>query len=373
MFLTAPCASQGGSSMSQRRLRGGPAVLAVLAISVASGTCLADDPLARDFMGAGMHAYHAGDWQRSAEDLTAAINAGSRDPRAYYFRALALLQQGREDEAIADMQQGAMFESSGPGGTVIARSLERIQGPHRRMLERYRRRALIEQQALDRRRIEQRYTDSIDRSPELLRQRRPTSIREPLPKPATVTPATPVEPAPAVPPAADMLWESDDPSTIPPATTPAVPSEPDISDDPFAIPGESEMPADSDDPFAVPPSNGRGAPPPPAGGDDPFGPPAGQQPTPPADAPGNGELFDDPFGESSSGAGRPVSSDNVADQVDEQMESAAAEVDDTLDQIDGQQERGAAEFGDVFDQVDEQREREAAAGEGGSVAEPIDE
>jgi tetratricopeptide (TPR) repeat protein len=154
----------------------------------------ADTPLSREFTGTGMHAYHAGEYQRSIDDLTAAIEAGSQDPRSYYFRALALLQQGREDEAVADMQEGALLESSGPGSIVVGRSLERIQGRPRLTLEQYRRRALIEQQARDQRRIEQRYTDLIESEPERLRQRRPAPFMPPsesdAPKPRPAVPAT---------------------------------------------------------------------------------------------------------------------------------------------------------------------------------------
>ena len=36
--------------------------------------------------GSGVHAYFSGDYQRAYEDLTQALEAGTKDPRALYFR-----------------------------------------------------------------------------------------------------------------------------------------------------------------------------------------------------------------------------------------------------------------------------------------------
>lgn len=356
---------------SARRVRvvAGPAACCLAAV-IGSASVQADTPLSRDFMGSGMHAYHAGSFQRSIDDLTAAIEAGCQDPRAYYFRALAMLEQGREDEAVADMQEGALLESGGPGGIVVGRSLERVQGRNRLMLERYRRRALIEQQARDQRRIEQRYTDLIESEPERLRQRRPESFLPPTGSPApAVAPVTPATPAPAA--------ASGDPFGAPaaPAGEPAMEG----SDDPFATPSDDPFggntPATGTDPFGDDPFGGN------AGGnaagdsDDPFGtPPASPAPPPakPTPADGNGEgLFDDPFGDAAAGINRPRGSGTLGDQVDQQTESLAAEADDVFDQRDEQEEMEAAALGDTYDQRDQQEERDAAAGEGGALVEPI--
>ncbi len=209
------------TSGSRRYLR---AVEGLMACAVGCATSLlavtpafGDTPLSREFTGTGMHAYHAGEYQRSIDDLTAAIDAGSQDPRSYYFRALALLQQGREDEAVADMQEGALLESSGPGSIVVGRSLERIQGRPRLTLEQYRRRALIEQQARDQRRIEQRYTDLIESEPQRLRQRRPAPFMPPSESDAP-------QPRPAVPataPATGGQPDDGSPPQTPADTTPA--------------------------------------------------------------------------------------------------------------------------------------------------------
>ena len=355
---------------SARRVRvvAGPAACCLAAVIGTASVC-ADTPLSRDFMGSGMHAYHSGSFQQSIDDLTAAIEAGCQDPRAYYFRALALLEQGREDEAVADMQEGALLESGGPGGIVVGRSLERVQGCNRLMLERYRRRALIEQQARDQRRIEQRYTDLIESEPERLRQRRPTAASSP--GAVTTPPADPVTPAPApsTPPAS-----SNDPfaPSAPPAGTNAP-----GGDDPFGASGDDPFggttPPAGGDPFGDDPFGGDAG----SGGDDadPFATPPPAPATPPAgatpaDESGDG-MFDDPFGDASAAADRPRGSAGVGDQVDQQAESLAAEANDVRDQRDEQEEMQAAEVGDSLDQRDQQQERDAAAGEGGALVEPI--
>lgn len=349
-----------------RRLRSvaTPAVCCLAAV-IAAERVQADTPLARDFMGSGMHAYHSGSFQQSIDDLTAAIDAGSQDPRAYYFRALALLRQGRDDEAVADMQEGALLESGGPGGVVVGRSLERVQGRHRLLLEQYRRRALIEQQARDQRRIEQRYTEMIESEPERLRQRRPEAFTPPA---STETPA-PSTPAPAAPAAGNddpfgspagnnnssddpFGTPSDDPFGSPAGSTPAAGDDPfGAGDDPFGA-GAGGTDMDESDPFATPPAA-------------PATPPAG------AGSGGNDPLFDDPFGDATSGVNRPRGNGTVAGQADQQTESIAAETDDVLDQRDEQEEMEAAAAGDVLDQRDQQEEQSAAAGEGAPLVEPI--
>src|SRR5207247_7172033 len=68
-----------------------------------------DDTLSQMY-GSGVHAYFAGDTTESHEYLTRTIEAGTSDPRAYYFRGLANLQLGRPDEADADFTKGAELE-----------------------------------------------------------------------------------------------------------------------------------------------------------------------------------------------------------------------------------------------------------------------
>jgi tetratricopeptide (TPR) repeat protein len=74
-------------------------------------------PLAAAY-GNGVHGYFAGAYDRAYEDFSSAIEAGSTDPRAWYFRGLAALKLGRSDEAEADFAEGARRESETGGCRV---------------------------------------------------------------------------------------------------------------------------------------------------------------------------------------------------------------------------------------------------------------
>ena len=132
--------------------------------------------------GAGVHSFFAGQLGRSYDDLTNAIEAGSRDPRVYYFRGLAALRMGRTDEAEADFTKGAELEADPERlmAVDVARSLERVQGPDRLQLERHRTRARLVSQQQNRRASQRRYLDTMDAQDEVQRQRprRDEEIRE---------------------------------------------------------------------------------------------------------------------------------------------------------------------------------------------------
>lgn len=146
-------------------------------VPVAATAHAGDEPLPiATSYGMAVHAFHAGDYQQSYDDLTNAIEAGSQDARAYYFRGLAALRLGRSDEAEADFAEGARLESDGRATLPIARSLERVQGPDRLKLERYRARARVA--ALQRAREAEalRYSRIREAAPGVLRTRRPESV-----------------------------------------------------------------------------------------------------------------------------------------------------------------------------------------------------
>lgn len=149
---------------------------AVAAVVSAAQPAIESLPLAAAY-GNGVHAFFAGDFDRAYQDLSQAIEAGTTDPRAYYFRGLAALRQGRSDEAEADFTEGATRESSGLGAWPVARSLERIQGADRLRLERHRTRARVA--LLQRQRAEEleRYSQIEAAQPEVLRKRRPVGPR----------------------------------------------------------------------------------------------------------------------------------------------------------------------------------------------------
>ena len=150
-------------------------VVATLALDVPTARG-GEDPLAISAsLGIGMHAYHAGDYQRSYDELSAVIEAGSRDPRAYYFRGLAALKLGRTDEAEADFEAGAAREAVGRGTWSVSRSLERVQGCDRLTLERHRARARLVALQRDREAEARRYAPAGE-GEDVLRGRRPETI-----------------------------------------------------------------------------------------------------------------------------------------------------------------------------------------------------
>jgi hypothetical protein len=159
------------------------ACAAIVAIT-GFGVSAADDPVLATAFGTGVHAYHAGDYQRAFDDLTTVVEGGASDPRAFYFRGLAALKLGRLDEAEADFATGAAREAAAVGGWNVPRSLERIQGEDRLRLERHRSKARVALMQRRREAIVRRYTE-IDAAQEgVLRRRQPETVpaRESLPE-----------------------------------------------------------------------------------------------------------------------------------------------------------------------------------------------
>ena len=86
--------------------------------------------------GSGVHSYFAGNYAKAYEQLTTAIDGGSKDPRAFYFRGLACLNLGRPQDAEIDFRAGAALEAQDVNKLYnVGKSLERIQGPARAELE----------------------------------------------------------------------------------------------------------------------------------------------------------------------------------------------------------------------------------------------
>jgi len=236
-----------------------------LATMIASGSLAAaefggEEPVAvRNAIGDGMHAYFAGDYDRSYDALTNAIEAGTDDPRGYYFRGLAALRLGRTSEAEADFTTGADRELATGSMRRVSQSLERVQGHDRLTLERFRSRARLGALQRDREAYGRRYSTIEDASGDVRRRRRPEDIRPELVAPRGVpieeVPAPVAKPAPAAKPA--------------PTAKPAPAAKPGdgFSDEPAA---ELEEPApESADPFGDEPAAEMEEPA--AESDDPFG------------------------------------------------------------------------------------------------------
>jgi tetratricopeptide (TPR) repeat protein len=69
----------------------------------------------------------------------ASLEFNNQDARAFYFLGLSRLGQGKQDLAYASFEAGAQLErQSKPGAGAINSSLERVQGPERRILSQVR-------------------------------------------------------------------------------------------------------------------------------------------------------------------------------------------------------------------------------------------
>lgn len=117
-------------------------VMGLAAVVIAASTTSqvhAQDSLLAELYGQGVHAFFAGNYSQAHELLTTAIDSGSLDPRAYYFRGLTYSRLGRPDEAVMDHKKGAELEASGTTRVYpVGRSLQRVQGSERLALEQHR-------------------------------------------------------------------------------------------------------------------------------------------------------------------------------------------------------------------------------------------
>lgn len=232
----------------------GVATVAAVAVagSAAPVQTLESLALSRSY-GSGVHAYFSADYDRSYEDLTAAIEAGSEDPRARYFRGLAALRLGRLDEAEADFSEGAELEARALGGWPVSRSLERVQGHDRLRLERHRVRARVAALASDRAAERRRYSGIEDAQPDVLRRRRPVELPAPAGDDANPFADRPGSaPVPAPQPAEAPAPVPEAPAAEEPAA--AAPLEPEIepaATEDAAAPGAAAeaAPAEAEDPF----------------------------------------------------------------------------------------------------------------------------
>ncbi len=243
---------------------------AALIAASTTGQVHAQDSLLAELYGQGVHEYFAGDYSQAHELLTIAIEQGSLDPRAYYFRGLVYGRLGRPDEAVADFKKGAELEA---GGTTrvypVGLSLQRVQGKARLELERYRQVARLTIRMRNNKATAARY-ESIQRGEaDVIRDPNrkppanaaeivgtpPADATDPFGAGATevqpvIAPEKPAEPEP------DIFGA---PAATPAAPAPATPMPPES--DPFGLGGDSDAtpapaPADATtDPFA----------------DDPFG------------------------------------------------------------------------------------------------------
>ncbi|RMF92884.1 MAG: hypothetical protein D6741_14435 [Planctomycetota bacterium] len=201
---------------------------------IGTGTIWAQSAVLSHYYGLGVHAYFAGDYAKAFQHLTTAIDNGSEDPRCYYYRGLTYLRLGREDEAKLDFEQGAKLEAADVSGFYsVGRSLERVQGPERHLLQKYRLEArlaaLQEAERIRRERYEQ-----LRREEERVLQPAQPAVGIPGAEAAPVQPAAPAQPQPPAQPAAPAQPPMPPAQPAPPAQPPA-PAQPAApADNPFA-------------------------------------------------------------------------------------------------------------------------------------------
>lgn len=84
----------------------------------------------------GVHAFFDGDYTKALANLDGAIKLKTTDPRAFYFRGLTHFEIGDVEKAKQDFVTAAEMELAGPPQFYpVNRSLERIQGDRRLLLE----------------------------------------------------------------------------------------------------------------------------------------------------------------------------------------------------------------------------------------------
>lgn len=111
----------------------------LVALAVVPGQLPAQEAELAQIYSDGVHAFFRCDPNQSKQFLDNAITHGSRDPRVYYFRALAQHELGDSIAFEEDVRMAATLEIQGSGTYDIGRALERIQGARRLELERLRR------------------------------------------------------------------------------------------------------------------------------------------------------------------------------------------------------------------------------------------
>jgi hypothetical protein len=234
------------------------AIVVGFLLVIGAAILAADEAILEQLYGNGVHAFNDRDYATAYRHLTAAIQGGSHDPRAYYFRGLASLSLGKQQEAGADFQKGAELESGDSAGVYpVGKSIARIQGPTREYLEQYREGARITAHQRQEAAKLARYQERVEAEKTVLRHVAPTQLPPP---PGTVSSksAAPPSAAGGPPPDGDPFAE---PKAVPTERPAAKPEAPAKSDDPFG--GPATQP--------TPPPSATGPAPRPSNDADPFG------------------------------------------------------------------------------------------------------
>ncbi len=121
--------------MRSRVILNGLVLSFVIALSSACAA-FAAEPSAADQMAAAVESWRSGDLDGAHGQLTHMIEAGTRDARAYYYRALISEQLGSDSET--DLKAAAKLEAETTSTRLVNRALENVQGATRAKIEKYR-------------------------------------------------------------------------------------------------------------------------------------------------------------------------------------------------------------------------------------------
>jgi hypothetical protein len=201
--------------------------------------------------GAGVQAFFSGNSAEAQRHLADAIQNNPDDPRPYYFRGLSLLRMGQTAEAREELAAGARFEAQRPGRYPVGRSLERVQGRDRLLLEDFRRQARADVSSLQNERQRTRYEQHAGGDAGVLRQQVAVPLQD-LIEPSQLPQWTRSSAAVVSPQETAAAQESMDRDAAIAGATGAAGAD-SAGDDPFADDAESSAIADAQvaDPFAV--------------------------------------------------------------------------------------------------------------------------
>lgn len=271
-------------------------------LAAVSTSLFAQDNILSELYGRGVHDYFAGRSQRALEQLTQAIDAGSRDPRAYYFRGLVQQQLGDCLAAEDDFRQAAALEvADSDEFYAVGRALERIQGNRRLEIERIRTEARLAEYQRQQYLRRQRYETIQGAEPEVTIPVQPEPLpADTLPERESETEMPLEEPAelPAAPGEEPAESPADDPFGAPAEEMPAAPADVPPTEAPLeepVIPADEPLPP-AEVPADAPPAEAPPAEAPPAETPEVELPPVEEPAAPPATEPA-APPADDPFAE----------------------------------------------------------------------------
>ena len=235
--------------------------MTLVLLGLAAGIAAGQDESAAELYGKGVHAYFAADYDQAVAWLTESITKFDGDPRAYYFRGLALASETGVEAGLADFNQGADVEINRTDRPIynINGALQRVQGSLRLELEKVR--AATRQAAIDRQKKRNRIRyEELKRRDEVVlfkpNQPAPQADLE-LPKPDLGGAPDPFASGMAFSGGKQMAAAAPTAATTAAATTPGG-AQP---EDPLAEQaGGAAAPAEEADPFADPGMAGKTAP-----------------------------------------------------------------------------------------------------------------